>query len=180
MLQDPAVGWTSGSRFYEPNTAVRAPAHPAAVTRRREEGGVCHSLISTGPRTTPCVAPDTPTPAHVHSAHAALCCLERLSAHSQPALRTGLMAPAWRPALCIWGAFLTSWPEYMEQAPSRGHEASPQSGLEEGYNLCSSSKEFRGLSVRAQARRVRISFSFPVAGVSPLLSPPRSAMRRSA
>ena len=33
-------------------------------------------------------------PAQVHSAHAALCCWSELSAHSQPALRTGLMAPA--------------------------------------------------------------------------------------
>ena len=32
-------------------------------------------------------------PAHVHSAHAALCCWGKLSDHSQPALRTGLMAP---------------------------------------------------------------------------------------
>ena len=45
-------------------------------------------------------------PAHVHSAHAALCCWGKLTAHSQPALRTGLMAPAWRPALCIWGVIL--------------------------------------------------------------------------
>ena len=45
-------------------------------------------------------------PAHVHSAHAALCCWSKLAAHSQPALRTGLMAPAWRPALCIWGVIL--------------------------------------------------------------------------
>ena len=27
----------------------------------------------------------------------------QLTAHSQNALQTGLMAPAWRPALCIWG-----------------------------------------------------------------------------
>ena len=32
-------------------------------------------------------------------------------------------------------------PGYMEQAPSRGHEASPQSGLRMGFNLCSSSKK---------------------------------------
>ena len=31
--------------------------------------------------------------AHVHSAHAALCCWGKPLAHSQPALRTGLMAP---------------------------------------------------------------------------------------
>ena len=40
-------------------------------------------------------------PAHVHPAHTTLCCWEKLSAHSKPALRTGLMAPAWRPAQCI-------------------------------------------------------------------------------
>ena len=33
-------------------------------------------------------------PAHVHPAHAARCCWGKLSARSQPALRTGLMAPA--------------------------------------------------------------------------------------
>jgi hypothetical protein len=32
--------------------------------------------------------------AHVHPAHAALCCWGKLAAHPQPALRTGLMAPA--------------------------------------------------------------------------------------
>ena len=51
-------------------------------------------------------------PAHVHSAHAALCCWSKLAAYSQPALRTGLMAPAWRPAIFIlrvtYGSFLTS------------------------------------------------------------------------
>ena len=71
-------------------------------------------------------------------------------------------------------------PGYMEQAPSRGHEASPQSGLGVGCKLCSSSKKLRGLSVRAQARRISISLSFSVAGVSSFLSPPRSAMRRGA
>ena len=30
----------------------------------------------------------------------------QLEAHSQPALRTGLMAPAWRPGLFIWGEIL--------------------------------------------------------------------------
>ena len=32
-------------------------------------------------------------------------------------------------------------PGYMEQAPSRGYEASPQSGLGVGWELCSSSKK---------------------------------------
>ena len=36
-------------------------------------------------------------------------------------------------------------PGYVEQAPSRGHEASPQSGLGVGCKLCSSSKQLRGL-----------------------------------
>ena len=51
----------------------------------------------------------------------------------------------------------------MEQASSRGHEASPQSGLGVGCKRCSSSKKLRGLSVRAQARRISISLSFSVA-----------------
>ena len=42
-------------------------------------------------------------PAHVHSARAAPCCWGKPAADTQPALRTGLMAPAWRPALYIWG-----------------------------------------------------------------------------
>ena len=29
-----------------------------------------------------------------------------LAAHPQPALLTGLMTPAWRPTLCIWGVIL--------------------------------------------------------------------------
>ena len=36
------------ARFSEPNTAIRAPAPPTAVARRREEGAVGHSL-RTGP-----------------------------------------------------------------------------------------------------------------------------------
>ena len=51
----------------------------------------------------------------------------------------------------------------MEQASSRGHEASPQSGLGMGCKRCSSSKKLRGLSVLAQARRISISLSFSVA-----------------
>ena len=51
----------------------------------------------------------------------------------------------------------------MEQASSRGHEASPQSGLGVGCKWCSSSKKLRGLSVRAQARCISISLSFSVA-----------------
>ena len=51
-------------------------------------------------------------------------------------------------------------PGYMEQAPSRGHEASPQSGLGVGCMLCSSSKKLRGLSVSAQARRISTPFSW--------------------
>ena len=44
----------------------------------------------------------------------------------------------------------------MGQASSRGHEASPQSGLSVGCKRCSSSKKLRGLSVRAQARRIGV------------------------
>ena len=73
-------------------------------------------------------------------------------------------------------------PGYMEIAPSRGHEASPQSGLGAGCKLRTSSKKLRGLSARAQARRISISIplSFSVAGVSSFLSSPRSVMRRGA
>ena len=48
----------------------------------------------------------------------------------------------------------------MEEAQSRGHEASPQSGLGVGCKRCSSSKKLRGLSARAQARRISIYFFF--------------------
>ena len=67
----------------------------------------------------------------------------------------------------------------MEQASSRGHEASPQSGLSVGCKLCSSSKKLRGLGVRAQARHISTSLSFSVVRISSFLSPPRSAMKRS-
>ena len=53
----------------------------------------------------------------------------------------------------------------MEQASSRGHEAGPQSGLGMGCERCSSSIKLRGLSARAQARRISTSLPFPVAGV---------------
>jgi len=66
-------------------------------------------------------------------------------------------------------------PGNMEQVPSRGHEASPQSGLGVGCKRRSSSKKLNGLSVRAQARRIGISLSFSVVGVSSFLSPPRVA-----
>ena len=69
-------------------------------------------------------------------------------------------------------------PGYMEQAPSRGHEVSPQSGLGVGYKLCSSSKKLRGLSAHAQARRISKSLLFSGVGVSSFLPPPRSALRR--
>ena len=39
-------------------------------------------------------------PAHVHPAHAAYC-WGKLVAYSQSALRSGLVAPAWHPSLCI-------------------------------------------------------------------------------
>ena len=40
--------------------------------------------------------------AHVHPAHAALCCWSKLAAHTQPALRTGRMGPAWRLLHVSW------------------------------------------------------------------------------
>ena len=67
------------------------------------------------------------------------------------------------------------YPGYIEQAPSRGYEASPQSGLGVRLKLCSSSKKLRGLSARAQARRISIPLLFPVLGVSSFLSPLQSA-----
>ena len=51
-------------------------------------------------------------------------------------------------------------PGYIEQAPSRGHGASPQSLLGVGWKLFSRSKILRWLSVRAQARRISTSPSF--------------------
>ena len=49
----------------------------------------------------------TRAPAHVHSAQMQLFAAgAKPAAHSQPALRTGLMAHAWRRALCIWGFIL--------------------------------------------------------------------------
>ena len=68
----------------------------------------------------------------------------------------------------------------MEQASSRGHEASPQSGLGVGCKRCSSSKKLRGLSVRAQARRISISLSFSVAFFFPRSCLPRAARRGAA
>ena len=38
FLHGPAVGWASGSGFSEPNTAIRAPAPPTAVSRDRNSG----------------------------------------------------------------------------------------------------------------------------------------------
>ena len=55
-------------------------------------------------------------------------------------------------------------PGNTEQAPSRGHKASPQSGLDMGFKRCSSSKELRGLIASAQTRSISTSLSFPVAG----------------
>ena len=53
-------------------------------------------------------------PAHVHSAHAALCCWSKPAAHTKPVMRTCLMAPAWRTALCIWGVVLDLTQEQRE------------------------------------------------------------------
>ena len=46
-------------------------------------------------------------PAHALSATKLFAAGEQLAAHSQPALRTGSMAPVWRPALCIRGVIPT-------------------------------------------------------------------------
>ena len=54
-------------------------------------------------------------------------------------------------------------PGYMEQAPSWGHVASPQSGLGVGWKLNPSSQQQKngmGLSVRAQARRISTHLPF--------------------
>ena len=74
----------------------------------------------------------------------------------------------------------SSWPNQSQEllpgvhdrAPSRGHEVSPQSGLGVGCKLLSSSKQLHGLGVRAQARRISISLSFSVVGVSSFLRCP--------
>ena len=70
-------------------------------------------------------------------------------------------------------------PGNMEQASSRGHEASPKSGLDVGCRRCSSSKKLRGLSVRAQARRISIPLSFSV-DFFPRSCLPRAARRGAA
>ena len=51
LLQGPGMGWAPGSRFSEPNTAIRAPAPPAAVSRRREEEDILQ-YIEPGPSET--------------------------------------------------------------------------------------------------------------------------------
>jgi len=61
-------------------------------------------------------------------------------------------------------------PGYMEQAPSRGEEASPQSGLGVGCKLCSSSEKLGGLGLRAQTRRISIFPLLSVLGVSSLFA----------
>ena len=58
-------------------------------------------------------------------------CRGMLAAHFQPALRTGLMAPAWRPALCIWGVILDraliffSTYKFEGALPARRHVRKP-------------------------------------------------------
>ena len=70
----------------------------------------------------------------------------------------------------------------MERASSRGHEASPQSGLGVGCKRHTSCKKLRGLQVHvrrhSRAQRIGISQSFSVAGVSSFLSTPRSVTGR--
>ena len=67
-------------------------------------------------------------------------------------------------------------PGLMEQTPSRGHEASPQSRLGVGCMRCSSSKTARAECTCAGAAH-RHSSLIPCSGVSSFLSPPRSAMK---
>ena len=67
---------------------IDGPIHslpPKSSTERAIEKGACAHMRT-------CTQP---TPLFAVGA--------QLAAHSQPALRTGLMAPAWRRALCIWG-----------------------------------------------------------------------------
>ena len=47
-------------------------------------------------------------PAHVYPAHAAHCCWRGASSPLAARSESGLMAPAWRPALSIWGVILDS------------------------------------------------------------------------
>ena len=52
----------------------------------------------------------------------------------------------------VGGRFKNNSPGYIKQAPSRGHKASPQSGLGVGCKLCSSSKK-GGVKQAARAGR---------------------------
>ena len=63
------------------------------------EGGRIQKTLSTGNKREVLKC----APAHEHSAHAALCCWSKLIAHSQPALRTGMMAPCFGVLLCVLG-----------------------------------------------------------------------------
>ena len=44
MLQGPALGYTSRSELFEPNTAIRAPAPPTAAAHSREGWAIGRSL----------------------------------------------------------------------------------------------------------------------------------------
>ena len=63
------------------------------------EGGRIEEILAENERKIPIRAP-----AHAHLAHAALICWSKLAAHSQPALRTGLMAPALAPCSMYFGS----------------------------------------------------------------------------
>ena len=68
-------------------------------------------------------------------------------------------------------------PNTHSRAPSRGHQASSMSGLGVGCKLCSSSKELRGLSARAQLRVQAPPSRFLLRGLS---CPPHAARRGKA
>ena len=61
--------------------------------------------------------------------------------------------PLLRPAALASVPYAIMLARVRVRAPSRGHQASPQSGLGVGCKHCSRSKKLRGLSARAQARR---------------------------
>ena len=91
------------------------------------------------------------------------------------AIISAIPVPLARPRKFLPAAKVKNYsPGYMEQAPSRSHEASLQSGLGVGCKLYSSSKNLYGLSLRAQARGISISLSFSVLGF------PRSCLPRVA
>ena len=66
-------------------------------------------------------------------------------------------------------------PGYMEQAPSRSHEASPQSGLGVGYELrvCVCGKSLNGIATRAPPPRYTWRHNRSRKPPEPRVKPPR-------